>query len=404
MKNKTMKVSAAILSAAIIFSGMNINVNAAAGVFSVLPSAGIGLGLSKSSNSLSAIVAASNKSVTVKVEDTVDVKAIAPATYVMGATDEKAADETEEFENLVIAQVDSYVNVRSLPSEDSEIIGKLYDNSVGEFISEENGWYAITSGNVTGYVKAEYCVTGEDAIALAKEVGTTIATVDTTTLYVREEPSTEASILGAVPGGDQLEVVEETDGWLKVNIEEGDGYISADYVTVATEFVKAESKAEEEARLAKEAAARKAAQDAANKKAAASQSTTTTTTTTQSTTTVASDGTMGAEVANFACQFVGNPYVWGGTSLTEGADCSGFVMSVYANFGIELPHSSSADRNVGYGIATLDEAIPGDILCYSGHVAIYIGNGQIVHASTSKTGIIISSATYRNILSIRRIF
>ena len=121
--------------------------------------------------------------------------------------------------------------------------------------------------------------------------------------------------------------------------------------------------------------------------------------------TVSAEATeIGIEIANYACQFVGNPYKWGGTSLTEGADCSGFVMSVYANFGVELPHSSAADRKVGYAVGSLAEAIPGDLVCYSGHVALYIGNGQIVHASTEKTGIIISNADYREILCIRRIF
>ena len=113
---------------------------------------------------------------------------------------------------------------------------------------------------------------------------------------------------------------------------------------------------------------------------------------------------MGVEVANYALQFVGNPYRRGGTSLTNGADCSGFVMSVYQHFGVSLPHSSSADRKVGYAVGGLAEAQPGDLLCYSGHVALYIGNGQIVHASTTKTGIKVSDASYRKILAIRRIF
>ena len=108
-------------------------------------------------------------------------------------------------------------------------------------------------------------------------------------------------------------------------------------------------------------------------------------------------------LCEYAKQFVGNPYVYGGTSLTNGADCSGFVMSVYKNFGVNLPHSSAADRSVGASVNGLENAQPGDIICYSGHVGIYAGNGQIVHASTSKTGIIVSSATYRSILSIRRI-
>ena len=110
------------------------------------------------------------------------------------------------------------------------------------------------------------------------------------------------------------------------------------------------------------------------------------------------------DLCQFAKQYIGNPYVWGGTSLTNGADCSGFVMSVYANFGVSLPHSSAADRHVGSAVNGLENAQPGDLVCYSGHVGIYIGGGQIVHASSAKTGIIISSASYRTPLSVRRIF
>ena len=113
---------------------------------------------------------------------------------------------------------------------------------------------------------------------------------------------------------------------------------------------------------------------------------------------------MGSAVAEYALQFVGNPYVYGGTSLTNGADCSGFVMSVYANFGVSLPHSSAADRSQGAAVDGLSNAQPGDIVCYSGHVGLYIGNGQIVHASNSRTGIIVSNADYRKVLAVRRIF
>ena len=310
--------------------------------------------------------------------------------------------EEESFKSLVIAKVNDYVNVRDLPSEeDGEIIGKLYDKSVGYFIEEENGWYKIKSGSVEGYVKAEYCVTGDDAVELAKEVGTRIATVTTTTLKVRSGPGLDQEVLGLVPIEDELVVEEELDGWVKVSIEEGDGYVSLDYVTLSTEFVEAESKAEEEARLAKEKAAREAA-NAAAKKGTSKTSGSSSYNAASSYTTATSS--IGSAVAQFAQQFVGNPYVYGGTSLTNGADCSGFVMSVYANFGVSLPHSSGADRSVGSAVDGLANAQPGDIICYSGHVAIYIGGGQIVHASTAKTGIKISSADYRTVLAVRRIF
>ena len=320
-----------------------------------------------------------------------------------GAAQETEVDAEEEmFKTLVIAKVNDYVNVRDLPDEqDGEIIGKLYDKSVGTFIEEDNGWYKIKSGSVEGYVKAEYCVTGDDAVDLAKEVGTRIATVTTTTLKVRGGPSLDAEVLGLVPIEDQLVVEEELDGWVKVSIEEGDGYVSLDYVELSTEFVKAESKAEEEARLAKERAAREAATKAA--KSSTSKSIGSSSYNAASTYTTESSS-IGSAVAQFALQFVGNPYVYGGTSLTNGADCSGFVMSVYNNFGVSLPHSSGADRSVGAAVDGLANAQPGDIICYSGHVAIYIGNGQIVHASTAKTGIKVSDAGYRSILAVRRIF
>ena len=314
-------------------------------------------------------------------------------------------EEEKEFSNLVIAKVNNYVNVRSDASEESEVVGKLYDKSVGTFISEKNGWYEINSGNVTGYVKAEFCVTGKDAIELAKQVGTRIATVTTTTLKVREEASAESTVLGLVPIEEELSVVEEEEGWIKVDIEEGYGWVSTDFVSMRTDFVKAESKEEEEARLAKEEEERRKAQAAASANSEKPKSNDNKNYNSASSYIPAGGGSAsGNAVAEFALQFKGNPYVWGGTSLTNGADCSGFVMSVYKNFGVSLPHSSTADRNVGSAVGSLAEAQPGDLICYSGHVGIYIGGNQIVHASTSKTGIIVSNASYRNILAIRRIF
>lgn len=415
MKQQQLKVAACGLAAVITFSGFNMTAYAAGGLSDVLPSAGVTLTLANNTTTVQTIKDKADTNENTETETQTDTKQIEETQKVEDLVvdepkEELTAAQIEEegFKSLVIAQVTNYVNVRSIPSEEGEIVGKLYDKSVGTFLSEQDGWYEINSGSVTGYVKAEFCVTGEDAVELAKQVGTRIATVNTTTLKVRMEPSLEAPVLGLVPIDDDLIVMEELDGWVKVNIEEGDGYVSTDYVDLSTEFVKAESKAEEEARLAKEEvereAARKAAAEAEAKRAAESAAQNSTAPAAPAVT-ISGGSETGNALAAYACQFVGNPYVYGGSSLTNGTDCSGFVMSVYANYGVSLPHSSSSLRSSGSSVeGGLPAAQPGDIICYSGHVGIYIGDGQIVHASTAKTGIKISRADYRQVLSVRRIF
>ncbi len=396
MASKTFRVMACALAAATAFSNMSVVANAST-AGSVLPSGGVGLSMTNNATALNNIAGTENKNV--RVTTNVVAKTASTETVSDGDAEEL------KFENLVIAQVNDYVNIRNKPSEDGAIIGKLYDDSVGEKLGADDGWIKIKSGSVTGYVKAEYCVTGEEAKDLAEEVGTKLAKVNTTTLKVRTEPNMKAAVLGMVPLDDELVVADETLGWVQVDTEEGLGWVSTDYVDVRTEFVEAESKEEEEARLAKEAQERKKAREAAAAAAAAAAPASTQTTVTATVTPSENSSEMGIAVAEYALQFVGNPYVYGGTSLTEGADCSGFVMSVYANFGVSLPHSSAADRNQGYAVdGGLENAQPGDLICYSGHVALYIGDGQIVHASTSKTGIIVSRADYKRILAIRRIF
>ena len=314
-----------------------------------------------------------------------------------------AADEPE----LAVAIAPNYVNIRKEPSTEGEVLGKLYRNTVGVIEAAEEGWYYITSGSVSGYVSAEYVCVGEEARALAEEIGTQLARVTTTTLKVRTEASTEAAVLGLVPEGDILTVTETLDGWLKVEAEEGEGYVAADYVETYTEYPHAESIQEEAERLAREEAARRAAQEAedttagnATSKASASGNAASGNSGTGAS---ASDAGLGRQIADYGLQFVGNPYVYGGTSLTNGADCSGFVQSVYRNFGINLPRTSGEQGACGSAVASLAEAQPGDLIWYSGHIGIYIGNGQIVHASSAKTGIKVSNAGYRTILSIRRI-
>lgn len=320
------------------------------------------------------------------------------------ASDNELAEVLDEvvkdnYTGFCIAKVNDYVNVRSEPSEDGEILGKLFNKSVGTVEAEENGWYLINSGNVHGYVKNDYVAIGIDAESLAEEAGTRVAVVTTETLRVRQDATTDSPILGLIPMEEELTVTDETEDFVKVSIEEGDGWVSKDYVDLRTDYVYAESREEEKARLAKEEEARQAAQRAAESKVKSRSG--------SKSTPALGNGAgsaSGNAVASFASQFVGNPYVYGGTSLTNGADCSGFVMSVYANFGVGLPHSSSALRSAGYGVSLAD-AQPGDIICYSGHVGIYVGNNTIVHASTAATGIKYTSpANYKDVLAVRRIF
>ena len=393
--NKT-RFAAGLLSVAMLATGADMTAYAVE-LDKVLPVAGFDLSLNEG---VSMKAVAEEKGLDTETECII----VEPAEVVKN---EILEEMKEDYSNLVIADVNDYVNIRSLPSEEGEIIGKLYDNSVGDFLGEENGWYKIESGSCIGYVKAEFCVTGEAANELAKEVGRRVATVTTETLNVRKEPNTETSIIGQVPLGEVLTVTDEAGGWVQIRVEEGYGYVSADYISLSTEFVKAESREEEKARLKKEEEERLAALEASRKaQEAAAAAAAAEAAQIQAAAAAASNGNanLGQQVADFAVQFVGNPYVYGGTSLTNGADCSGFVMSVYANFGVSLPHSSSADRSQGYAVDGLANAQPGDLICYSGHVALYIGDNQIVHASTSKTGIIVSRADYKKILAIRRIF
>lgn len=306
------------------------------------------------------------------------------------------------YANIAIAKVDEYLNIRAEANEDAEVLGKLWNRNAATIIETLDGWYKVVSGDVIGYISAEYVIVG-DAEA-CKEVSVRLGTVNEDNLKLKKATFEKSEVLTLLSAGSKVTILDESlEGWLKIQYNTYIGYVEADCVSTETVYEYAESKEEEEARLAAEEEARRREearieeekrrqeeeqrrQEAANKKYNAPA------------------GVSGQSVVDYAVQFVGNPYVWGGESLTNGADCSGFVMKVYEAFGVDLPHSSYYLRSVGYAVSA-SEVQPGDIICYSGHVAIYMGNGKIVHASNRKDGIKISNNwQYTKVLAIRRIF
>lgn len=275
----------------------------------------------------------------------------------------------EGYVNIAIARVDDSLNIRETADGNSSLVGKLRKNGACEVLHMDGEWAHIKSGEVEGYVKAEYLYTGQEAIDLAFDLGQTVAKVTTSSLYVRMEPSTEADYWTKVPEGEELQVIEDQGDWIKVDIDGEDGYVAAEYVDVSREL--------DTALTLSEALYGEGVTD------------------------------VRISICDFAKQYVGNRYVWGGTSLTKGADCSGFTMAVYRNFGISLPHSSRAQANCGAKISVSDVK-PGDLIFYGSgkrinHVAMYIGGGRVVHASNARTGITISNMYYRSPVSAARI-
>ncbi len=274
------------------------------------------------------------------------------------------------YSNLGIANVDNHLNVRESASEDGKLIGKMTNNAACEILGRDGDWVHIKSGDVEGYCHSDYLLTGQLALKRAESVITLEAESTSGGLRVRENPSTDAAILTTMGEGERLEVVEEEkDGWIKVMVDDQEGYISAEYAVIKEEL--------DTAMTITELLYGQGVSD------------------------------VRVDLCEYAKQFVGNKYVWGGTSLTKGADCSGFVLSVFAKYGISLPHSSAAQSKMGTKIS-LSEARPGDLIFYSNgkrvnHVAIYIGGGMIVHASNPRTGIRIQNASYRSISTVRRL-
>lgn len=389
--SKIWKITACGLAAALAVGTYPVGINAAPGagitsyttsvvISSALPTAGFSLAMSQCAAD------ATDRAIIASAQPVV---ALHEAPLV---AESDIAAETSEYADLAVAMVEEYVNVRAQATTDSEVVGKLYKKNVCRVLGEEDGWYRIESGNVEGYIKGSYLAVGDEE--KVKAAGRRVAIVRTDGLRIRKGPSTDTSVIDVVSEGEDLTVTDESvEGWVGVSVDGGNGYVSGEYVELDTEYTYAESRAEEKARLEREEEARRkaAAAKRSNQSSGGSSSYTPPT------------GSSGADVATFACQFVGNPYVYGGSSLTNGTDCSGFVMSVYSNFGVSLPHSSRSLRSSGYGVSTSNMQ-PGDIVCYSGHVGIYIGDGKIVHASNRRDGIKISNVSYRAILAVRRIF
>lgn len=275
-----------------------------------------------------------------------------------------------QYKNLGICQTESgNLNIRETPDTEGALCGKLPNNAACDIIGDNNGWYHIVSDEIEGYVKSEYIVTGDDAIQLAYDIMEKVAVVTADSLRVRSEMNTDSEIITSIPNGEKVTVAEEYDDWIALEIDDEVGYCSKEFVDIQLRLRSAMTLTE--ARFGEGV----------------------------------SDGR--AALVTFALQYVGNRYVWGGTSLTKGVDCSGFTMQVYKQFGYSLPHYSGAQAKCGKSIK-LSEAQPGDLVFYGrgktiGHVAIYMGNGQIVHASNKREGIKVSSVYYRNILKVVRI-
>lgn len=320
-----------------------------------------------------------------------------------------SSDVFKEYADLSFANVTNYVNIRKKASENSKVLGKLYNNSAATIMGKKGDWYKIKSGTVTGYVKSEYLVTGSEAAEVAAKVGTRIATVNTTTLKVRQEANTDSTILTLVPIGEEMTVKKEADNWIKVMVDDQDkGYVSADYVDLTTVYENAISIDEEQARLDAEETARQQSQNSSNSSSSSSRGSVKSANTTSSRTSTSSNSDTSSnssgsstrsKIVNYALKFQGNPYVWGGTSLTNGTDCSGFTQSVFKDLGVGIPRDSRSQAGSGKRVS-VSSVQPGDLIFYAkrgsiNHVAIYIGNGKVISASSPDTGIRITSYDYR---------
>ena len=266
------------------------------------------------------------------------------------------------YTNLGIANTDgANLNVRESASTSGKLVGKMRNHAACEVLAIEDGWAKITSGEVSGYVSCDYLLQGADAVTVAKDYVETVAIAKENGLNIRQDPSTESQVMTQVAKGEELEFIEDLEDWIHVMIDDEDAYVFSDYVQVETKLDTAITMSE--LRYGNGV----------------------------------SD--IRVDMVEYAKQFLGNPYKYGGTSLTKGIDCSAFVQAIYKKFGMKLERSSGAQSKKGTTIST-SELKPGDLIFYSkngsiNHVAMYIGNGQVIHASCPKYGIRISKYNYR---------
>lgn len=320
---------------------------------------------------------------------------------------ETLSEEVSEYADLALADVSNYVNVRSEPNTDSEIVGKIYDGAVAQILAvagDEEDWFQIISGNVEGYIKSEFFIYGDAAVAVIDNYVTRYATVLADRLNVRAQPDLSSSRVGYMDNGERAQIVENLGEWLKVKYT-GDtiGYVAAEYVTVSEEFIYAKTLEEE----AKELAERRALEER-QRQSEAQAAENTAIAVTPPNTSYSTNSELRQQIIDYAMQYLGNKYIHGGQTLAGGTDCSGFTSLIYAEFGYSISRTpagqlSGAGRGIDYS-----EAQPGDIICYGSsgkctHVALYLGDGQIIHSANSRKGVIIGQAGYDTILGVRNV-
>lgn len=321
----------------------------------------------------------------------------------------ESQEETEENEyaDLAIAQVSNYVNVRSLPNTDSDIVGKIYNGAVAQVLSvtgEDHDWFQIVSGNVEGYIKAEFFLYGDAAAEVIDQYVTRYANVIADRLNVREQPSTESKRIGYIDNGERVQLLENQGEWLRVQYTDGkEGYVSSQYVTISEEFVYGKT-LEEEAKEQEERKILEERENVTEQEVAENV----TIVVTEPVGTYSSNAELRSSIVNYAMQFLGNRYVHGGSSLVTGTDCSGFTSLIYKEFGYSLSRTPSGQLSSNGRSIDYSQIQPGDIICYGKggkctHVALYTGNGQIIHSANSRKGVVIYQADYDTIIGIKNV-